>query len=207
MTGNTLDAMTAAVEKSYMMIIFVSPEYKESTNCRIEGLYGFKRAASRGLKLVYVMMNQNFTTESRPVVVDGWLAGMIGAELWYPLWNKNQLSASVSSVSAKIGNNAKLLTNAPCSLTAALSPSSPSSSFTSTKSNIVRAVLEATADENADYKAAFEFLQKKNSLCPDLFIPLLSCLRISVPEDLKFADMTTVMALTGLLKPRFRELF
>jgi hypothetical protein len=67
MTGNTLDAMTSAVEKSYMMIIFVSPEYKESTNCRIEGLYGFKRAASRGLKLVYVMMNQNFTTESRPM--------------------------------------------------------------------------------------------------------------------------------------------
>jgi hypothetical protein len=28
------------VDDSYMMVIFVSPEYKESTKCRIEALYG-----------------------------------------------------------------------------------------------------------------------------------------------------------------------
>jgi hypothetical protein len=218
MTGNTLDAMTAAVEKSYMMIIFVSPEYKESTNCRIEGLYGFKRAASRGLKLVYVMMNQNFTTESRPVVVDGWLAGMIGAELWYPLWDRNQVNSTSSDIAAKIGNNAKRVMNVPFSLTSSIftTPSSPvspvspvtvSTPYVGSQSDTLRMALEMKLDQEANFIAAFEFLQKEKSICPDLFVPFLNCLNISDPEDLKFADMTTVVTLSGLLKQRFRQPF
>jgi hypothetical protein len=73
MTRNTSQE---AVEKSYAMIIFVSPEYKESTYCRAESLYGSSRAADSGLKLFYVMMNENYTTKTQPDVVHDWLAGL-----------------------------------------------------------------------------------------------------------------------------------
>jgi hypothetical protein len=195
--------MTAAVEKSYMMIIFVSPEYKESTNCRIEGLYGFKRASNSGLKLVYVMMNENFTTETRPVVVDGWLGGMIGAELWYPLWKKEQLHVAVSSVAAKLGNNAKLNERVPFPVISSSlkisSPISHSSSLTSpsfdssSKRDALCAVLEIKLEEDSDFATAFECLQKEKSLSPDSFAIIFQNHNISDPEDFKCADLLTIL--------------
>jgi hypothetical protein len=214
MTGNTLDAMTEAVEKSYTMIIFVSPEYKESTNCRTEGLYGFKRAANSGLKLLYVMMNENYTTESRPVAVNGWLAGMIGAELWYPLWNKNQLTSTVNAIASKLGNYGRLSSNIPLSLQSPSSLKSPGSSLSPAStfsdfsvSQIVRGLNLLKVEKDADFISAFECLQKEKSLCPAFFDSLLAGFNIVDSEDLKFADMQMILTLSGLLKPRFRECF
>jgi hypothetical protein len=214
MTGNTLDAMTEAVEKSYMMIIFVSPEYKESANCRTEGLYGFKRAANSGLKLLYVMMNEKYTTESRPVAVNGWLAGMIGAELWYPLWNKNQLTSTVNAIASKLGNYGRLSSNIPLSLQSPSSLKSPGSSLSPAStlsdfsvSQIVRGLNLLKVEKDADFISAFECLQKEKSLCPAFFNSLLAGFNIVDSEDLKFADMQMILTLSGLLKPRFRECF
>jgi hypothetical protein len=214
MTGNTLDAMTEAVEKSYMMIIFVSPEYKESTNCRTEGLYGFKRAANSGLKLLYVMMNENYTTESRPVAVNGWLAGMIGAELWYPLWNKNQLTSTVNAIASKLGNYGRLASNIPLSLQSPSSLKSPGSSLSpasalsvSSPSEIFRGLSLFKVEEDADFVSAFECLQKDKSLCPSSFDSVLASYNIMDSEDLKFADLQIIVTLSGFLKPRFRESF
>jgi hypothetical protein len=212
MTGNTLDAMTAAVEKSYMMIIFVSPECKESTNCRIEGLYGFKRAASKGLKFAYVMMNQNFTTGSRPVSVDGWLAGMIGAEIWYPLWNKNQLESTVNAIGNKIGNCARVVDKSPLSLQSPSSSSrTPISSVTSPSSistcDMVRTLCLRKMDDDADFVTAFQCLQKNKSVCVATFDSLLTSLNITDSEDLKYPEMHILLTLSGVLKPRFREAF
>jgi hypothetical protein len=214
MTGNTLDAMTEAVEKSYMMIIFVSPEYKESTNCRTEGLYGFKRAANSGLKLLYVMMNENYTAESRPVAVNGWLAGMIGAELWYPLWNKNQLTSTVNAIASKLGNYGRLASNIPLSLQSPSSLKSPGSSLSPAStlsdfsvSEVVRGLNFLKVEEDADFISAFECLQKDKSLCPSSFDSLLASFNIMNSEDLKFADLQIIVTLSCLLKPRFRESF
>jgi hypothetical protein len=214
MTGNTLDAMTEAVEKSYTMIIFVSREYKESTNCRTEGLYGFKRAANSGLKLLYVMMNEKYTTESRPVAVNGWLAGMIGAELWYPLWNKNQLTSTVNAIASKLGNYGRLSSNIPLSLQSPSSLKSPGSSLSPAStlsdfsvSQIVRGLNLLKVEKDADFISAFECLQKEKSLCPAFFNSLLAGFNIVDSEDLKFADMQMILTLSGLLKPRFRECF
>jgi hypothetical protein len=214
MTGNTLDAMTEAVEKSYMMIIFVSPEYKESTNCRTEGLYGFKRAANSGLKLLYVMMNENYTTESRPVAVNGWLAGMVGAELWYPLWNKTQLTSTVNAVASKLGNYCRLASNIPLSLQSPSSLKSPVSSLSPAStlsdfsvSEIFRGLSLLKVEKDADFISAFECLQKDKSLCPSSFDSLLASYNIMDSEDLKFADLQMIVTLSGLLKPRFRESF
>jgi hypothetical protein len=212
MSGNTLDAMTAAVEKSYMMIIFVSPEYKESANCRTEGLYGFKRSSNSSLKLVYVMMNENFTTETRPIAVDGWLAGMIGADLWYPLWKMEQLNAAVTAVAA-IGNAAKPDRSFLQGSSPRLSPLSSPFSFTTAETTMTsrcdtfRTFLEMKIDQDSDFVAAFECLQKEKSLSPDCFEMIFQNHSISDPEDLRYADMMTVMSLCRLLKPRFRIRF
>jgi hypothetical protein len=191
MTGNTLDAMTEAVEKSYTMIIFVSPEYKESANCRTEGLYGFKRAANSGLKVLYVMMNENYTTESRPVAVNGWLAGMIGAELWYPLWNKNQLTSTVNAVASKLGNYSRLTSNISLSLQSPSSSKSPGSSLSpasalsvSSPSEIFRCLSLVKVGMNADFISAFECLQKDKSICPSSFDSVLASYNIVDSEDL-----------------------
>jgi hypothetical protein len=214
MTGNTLDAMTEAVEKSYTMVIFVSPEYKESANCRTEALYGFKRAANSGLKLVFVMMKENYTTESRPVAVNGWLAGMIGAELWYPLWNKTQLTSTVNAIASKLGNYGRLASNTPLSLQSPSSLKSPGSSLSpaSTKSassigEVVRGLSLLKVEKDADFISAFECLQKDKSLFPSSFDSLLAGFNIVDSEDLKFADMQIIVTLSCLLRPRFRESF
>jgi hypothetical protein len=214
MAGTTLDAMTEAVEKSYMMIIFVSPEYKESTNCRTEGLYGFKRAANSGLKLLYVMMNENYTTESQPVAVNGWLAGMIGAEVWYPLWNTTQLTSTVNAIVLKLGNYGRLTSNIPLTLQSPSSLKSPGSSLSaaSTKSTssigeVVRGLSLLKVEKEADFTSAFQCLQKDKSLCPASFDSLLVSLDIMNSEDLKFADIQIIVTLSCLLRPRFRESF
>jgi hypothetical protein len=38
----------------------------------------------------------------------GRLGGLIGAELWYPFWNKSQFNSAVNDVASKIGSSAKL---------------------------------------------------------------------------------------------------
>ena len=39
MSGSTLDAMAAAVENAYCVLICITERYKASANCRLEGTY------------------------------------------------------------------------------------------------------------------------------------------------------------------------
>jgi hypothetical protein len=71
MTGATEDVMAEAVERSCVVIICVSKEYKESANCRLEAKYAqqlFKKGRTR---LAFVMMTEDYTTVSRDQSVDG----------------------------------------------------------------------------------------------------------------------------------------
>ena len=66
------------------MVIFVSRAYKESANCRLEANYAHS-CAKDGLKLIYVMCEEDYTTVSSERIT-GWLGLLIGQELWYPAW-------------------------------------------------------------------------------------------------------------------------
>jgi hypothetical protein len=112
MSGDIIETMGEAVDKSCAVIIFVSPEYKESTNCRNEAGYARARAGNSHVKLFYVMMNENYHTRSSPRQVDGWLGFMIGSELWYPLWNESYVETAAAGIVGLIGNNARIATNA-----------------------------------------------------------------------------------------------
>jgi hypothetical protein len=99
--GSTFECMARAVEDSSLVIIFVSREYFKSENCKREADY----CSQRSKPLLFVMLDENYHTKSKPETVSGWLAFMIGIELWYPLWNLNeQLESTASAIAKKIGN-------------------------------------------------------------------------------------------------------
>ena len=107
MSGDIVERMAEAIQNSYAMIIFVSPQYKESINCRSEAKY----ARACGLKLIYIMLDSMYTTVSAPSRVDGWLGFMIGSELWYPLWQESHFQTTLKEVMQILGDNALKLDN------------------------------------------------------------------------------------------------
>ena len=89
------------------MIVCVSPQYKESVNCRSEAQYCKVWKKSHGLQLLYVMMDNEYTTVSKAQTVDGWLGFMLGTELWYPLWSPGNVQSTAIELGKLIGDNAK----------------------------------------------------------------------------------------------------
>ena len=76
--------MADAIDNASCVVIFVSRAYKESANCRLEANYAHS-CAKDGLKLLYVMCEEDYTTVSSERIT-GWLGLLIGQELWYPAW-------------------------------------------------------------------------------------------------------------------------
>ena len=72
MTGSTVDSMAAAVENAEAVLIGVSRQYKESTNCRLEAQY----AMQREVPVVPLLLVEGYRA-------DGWLGMLMGTRLWY----------------------------------------------------------------------------------------------------------------------------
>ena len=71
MHGNVMDAMAQAIERSHIVIICMSEEYRNSNYCRAEAHYAFQRQR----KIVPVLLQEHY----RP---DGWLLFLIGQVLY-----------------------------------------------------------------------------------------------------------------------------
>jgi GTPase SAR1 family protein len=115
LTGDTDEIMARAVENSSLIIIFVCKAYFPSDSCKKEAQY----CSQKRKPLLFVMLDENYHTLSSPETVSGWLGLLIGTQLWYPLWNLDQLESSSSAISKTIGNisllsqNQQLLAVAP----------------------------------------------------------------------------------------------
>ena len=72
MTGSTVEAMALAVENAEVVLIGVSRQYKESTNCRLEAQY----AMQREVPTIPLMLADGYRA-------DGWLGMLIGTRMWY----------------------------------------------------------------------------------------------------------------------------
>jgi len=72
MGGSTLEAMAEAIEGSELVLVGVSPQYKESGNCRLEAEYAFNMK-----KLIVPLM---LDTSWKP---SGWLGALLGTKLWF----------------------------------------------------------------------------------------------------------------------------
>jgi hypothetical protein len=107
MSGSTDDRMAEAIECSHTVIVCVSKEYKVSGNCRSEANYANQLRKKGKVNILYVMMQEGYTTVSEPDSVDGYLGLMIGASLWYPLWNAEHAKTVATDLAGIIGDNAK----------------------------------------------------------------------------------------------------
>ena len=72
MQGNTVEAMSEAVEGAAVVCYGISQAYKESTNCRLEAQYAFQQQVD----MVPLMMEQGYSAK-------GWLGMLLGVRLWY----------------------------------------------------------------------------------------------------------------------------
>jgi GTPase SAR1 family protein len=120
--GSTIQCMADAVQKSSWVIIFVSREYFNSENCQKEAEY----CSQKHKRLLFVMLEENYHTGSSLETVEGWLGFIIGAKLWYPLWNlDHQLESTSSAIAKKVGNVSLLSQNQQL-LLASTPPTPPS---------------------------------------------------------------------------------
>jgi hypothetical protein len=206
MSGDIVETMGEAVDRSYAVIIFVSPEYKESTNCRQEAGYAQARSANSNLKIIYLMMNAHYYTRSQPRKVDGWLGFMIASDLWYPLWDEDNVNTTANALGELLGNNARLTTNAGSAVQVPSFPwvtaSTQSVSSVFSKQKIIMATIPDCLPSNADLVTAFNILQQpKKTHCPNAWMILLNDLSIESPNDLKDVEVRKLLALAELMKP------
>jgi DNA-directed RNA polymerase subunit F len=104
------ERLADAIEASDTIIICVSPMYKLSSNCRIEASYASVLARRhQRLKILFVMMDDEYTTVSRPAYCDGWLASMIGHSVWFPLFSEEMLSSTAVSLANNFSNTVHLI--------------------------------------------------------------------------------------------------
>ena len=97
MSGSIGKKMAEAVEKSAFVIVCVSKVYPTRPNCEQEAIYAHERENEKKLKIIYVMMQSDYTTDSnQPEYVEGWLRSNMGDRLWYPLWDKAQVESTGS---------------------------------------------------------------------------------------------------------------
>jgi hypothetical protein len=106
-SGAADERMAEAIEASRFVIICVSREYKVSSNCRMEANYASIREKTGNLKLLYVMVQEDYTPVSLPNLVDGYLGKMVESSLWYPMWNDDQVSLTAHSLAEIIGSRCK----------------------------------------------------------------------------------------------------
>lgn len=102
MSGSTDEIMALAVEASSTVLILVSEEYKNSANCRMEASYANQLRKRGTLNIVYVMTQNHYTTVSSPKFVNGWLALMIGAELWYAAFDVSMVAQCLEGVAEQL---------------------------------------------------------------------------------------------------------
>ena len=109
MAGATDAKMAEAVGMSHTVVVCVSRPYPTRPNCQQEAEYARSLEKDKKLDMVYVMMQQDYTTVSAPDSVEGWLRMYMGSKLWYPLWDAGQVQSTGDALAQLIGDKGKLV--------------------------------------------------------------------------------------------------
>ena len=88
------DRKIEAFENAPVIVICVSKKYHELAIEEANYAKGLEKIGKSSV--LYVMLDENYTTESQPFRVSGWLGNMVTGTTWYPCWTKFQAHASVS---------------------------------------------------------------------------------------------------------------
>jgi TIR domain len=122
MAGALDDKMAEAIEAAKFVIVFASKSYKHSANCRYEAKYANQLCRQGLLQIIYVMMDEGYTPNSKPNRMDGWLGFIVGDSIYYSLHDASCVSTVVDEISVIVGDECKLTAGRGVSTTA--SPSS-----------------------------------------------------------------------------------
>lgn len=107
MGGDTDAAMAAAIDNSATLLVLVSEKYKDSVNCRYEASYANTLRKKGKLNILFAMCQPDYTTVSE-TPVEGWLAFMIGADLWYGAFAPEQVAGAVSQFQRHLPEETKI---------------------------------------------------------------------------------------------------
>ena len=207
MSGDTDERMAQAIEASHAVVVCVSPQYKESVNCRSEAQYCKVWKKSHGLQLLYVMMDNEYTTVSKTQTVDGWLGFMLGTELWYPLWSLVNVQSTAIELGKLIGDNAK------SDGTTSSFPASPSKTMVASASSptvVVSSPPLTSGHPAVDYDMAWSVLTEPRRAAPGKSEDLIAFLDeqgIIRGDDLEIQDEDVLVTIRGYLNPTGQKLF
>jgi len=185
--------MANAVKISSAYIICLSDAYRTRPNCRSEAQM-IRKKQMKGRKIIFLMMEESFIDE----VEDCWLALMVGAELWYPLWEPSQISSTAEEIIKLINGqqpNIELIT------TSIKFPNTPMSSPSKQDSNNNSPISPTKQNKEADYELAWALMHPKNiSLSSSTFTELLEHFGIEKAHDLSQLDTDVLAFLPHLCK-------
>lgn len=97
MMGSSMEIMAQAIEVANFVIVFVSRAYRDSYNCKLEGKYAQTRERAQLVKILFVMMEEDYTPQSE-AGVDGWLGMMIADAIWYVGWDADELKSTADKL-------------------------------------------------------------------------------------------------------------
>ena len=207
MSGDTDERMAQAIEASHAVIVcVVSPQYKESVNCRSEAQYCKVWKKSHGLQLLYVMMDNEYTTVSK-ATVDGWLGFMLGTEIWYPLWSLGNVPSTAIELGKLIGDNAK-----SDGTSTTMVPTSPIKTMVASASSptVVSSPTPTSGSPAVDYAKAWSIITDSRRVVGDKFDELTAYLQeqgVVEGGDLEIQDTDVLATIGGYLNPTGHKLF
>ncbi|KAK6476774.1 hypothetical protein HHUSO_G23263 [Huso huso] len=193
MAGSTLQAMAEAVEKAYVVVICISPKYKESPNCRTEAEYSFQLRK----EMIPLMMQRNY----KP---DGWLGAVLGTKLWVDFTQKSIFEESMNQLIKLIGGYAPLSNDAvkgpivPSNANQQMANKSVPVVSTWTKEDVAAWLKENKLDFCLTLFAAYDGplmhqLQQLRKEAPDFFFK-------SLRRDIGFSSLTEILQFIDALE-------
>lgn len=93
------------INKCAVVVCAVSKEFRYNHNCKDVALFArdLKRSnPSTGPELLFSMMQGDYTTQSSPFRVDGWLGHLMKDALWYPAWSRVHIAGASEATVAVI---------------------------------------------------------------------------------------------------------
>ncbi|XP_072020756.1 uncharacterized protein [Amphiura filiformis] len=91
MSGDTLEAMAKAVEKSSAIIMCITEKYKESQSCRSEASYAMKKKKP----IVPLLLEAGYEP-------DGWLGLVLGTKLYFRFCSDDEMTTGMQNVIKEI---------------------------------------------------------------------------------------------------------
>jgi hypothetical protein len=223
-----VEIVEEAIQNASMVIVCVSPHYRESSYCCFEAAYARALEQSEGLKIVYLFMQENYSG-------DGWLSSIIQPAFAYPLWNQNYVESATAVLSGIVGSEPLLANNLlwlekqqkKMKFTSSSSPHSSTAMNVTTPTSMT--VVETTATSRAtqerrrkrkaeelthstvaftepDFETAWRAVERKGK-CAQGLDGLVEDLELDDSDDLKTLDYNEWVMLALLMKKPQQKVF